>query len=190
MASAPPSTTAAADRVVRDTCVALARRHRMIAARRALLARGVPLVRRRVCRATPAASATSPRRCHPAAPATATLHLDSDALQAHCRALVQRAAPDRTRVAAPSTALHAPPVPTAMPLRWPPRRAAVTVSPVDSAMQGRPTAAHVPPASCVLAPPRRFQRCSCVRTAIRAVAALSTALRCLVAAVRGVLAAV
>jgi hypothetical protein len=117
MVSAPLLTTAAADRAMQGMRVVLARRRRTTAALHVLLARGAAAVRYRVSCATPAASATSPRRCRLAAPATATLHLDSDALQAHCRALAQRVAPDRTRVAAPSTVLHAPPVPTATPLR-------------------------------------------------------------------------
>jgi hypothetical protein len=134
--AAPPSMTPAADRAMRGMRAVPARRRRTTAALHVLLARGAAAVRRRVSCATPVASATSPRRRRLAALDTVTLHLDSDALQAHWCALVQRAAPDRTRVAAPSTAWHAPPVPTATPLHWPPRRAAATVSLVDSAMQG------------------------------------------------------
>jgi hypothetical protein len=188
MASAPLSTTAAADRAMQGMRAVLARRRRTTAALHALLARGAAVVLAPVSCATPAASATSPRRRRLAAPATATLHLGSDALPAPCRALAQRAAPDRTRVAAPSTALHAPPVPTATPLRWPPRRAAAAVSLVASAMQGRRTAVLARLASFVLAWRALERRCSCVRTAMRVVGPVPTAR--LAAAVRGVLAAV
>jgi hypothetical protein len=166
-----------------------ARRRRTTAPPHALLARGAAAVLAPVSCATPAASATSPRRHRLAAPASATLRLDSDALQAPCRARVWCVALHRTRVVAPSTVSHAPPVPTATPLRWPPRRAAVTVSLVDSAMQVGLTAARVRRATCVVWP-AHGRRCSCVRTAMHAVAALPTARRCRAAAARGVLAAV
>jgi hypothetical protein len=86
-ASAPLSTTAAADRAMQGMRAVPDRHRQTTAAPHALLARGAAAVLAPVSCATPAASATSPRRCRLAAPATATLHLDSDALQAHCRAL-------------------------------------------------------------------------------------------------------
>jgi hypothetical protein len=186
--SVAPSTTAVADRAMRALCARLDPRCQTPAAVRAPWAHGAALVRRRVSCATPAASATSPRRRRLAAPATATLHLDSDALPAPCRARVHHAAPDHTRVGALSIASHAPPAPTATPLRWPPRRAAATVSLVDSATQGRRTAVLARLASCVLAWRALERRCSCVRTAARVAVARPTAR--LAAAVSGVLAAV